>query len=134
MDINPQATGKPKKVQNAVALLYATLGIVLIQILFEIFFGVSHVRWIVFLAMFGPMFGFVILLIVMMSRGRNWARITYLVLFLLGFIPETLSLVRSFSATPFFSLLGIVQAALQITALVFLFHRESSAWFKAKLH
>jgi len=134
MDINSQATGKPKKVQNAVALLYAACAIALIQILFEILFGVSHVRWIVFLAMFGPVFGFVILLIVMVSRGRNWARITCLVLFLLGFIPSTLSLVRSFSASPFYSLLEIVQAALQITALVLLFHRESSAWFKAKPH
>jgi uncharacterized membrane protein YqaE (UPF0057 family) len=119
MNINSRATGKPKKVQNAVALLYATLGIVLIQILFEFLFGVSHVQWIVFLAMFGPVFGFTIFLIVMMNRGKNWARITYLVLFLLGFIPSILSLVRSFSSDPLYSLLGIVQVVLQITALFF---------------
>ena len=133
MHINSQATANPKRIQNAVTLLYATVGIAAIQILLGAF-GHSRVSWIILVAMAGPAFGLPIFLIVMVGRGRNWARITCLVLFLTGFIPETLSIVRSFSVMPLFSLLGIVQDALQITALVFLFHRESSAWFKAKLH
>jgi hypothetical protein len=112
--------------------MYATLGIGLIQILFQFLFGAGHVRWIAFLAMFGPVFGFTIFLIIMMNRGKNWARITYLVLFVLCFVSTTLSLVRSFSASSLYSLLGIVQMVLQIIALFFLFHRESSEWFSTK--
>jgi hypothetical protein len=54
----------------------------------------------------------------MIGRGKNWARIPFLVLFIVGI--------------PFFIYWGsIPQIAVKGVALVFLFQKASSDWFKA---
>ncbi len=120
----------PKAVQRAVILLYAAL----VLALFQIILGASdhHVHWPIFFAMFGPFFGFMIFLTVMISRGRNWARVTYLVLFAVFLIPSVISLIHSFLVIPFFSLVKLAQLVSGIVALVLLFSRKSSEWFTAK--
>ena len=119
---------KPKAAQKAVVFLYVSLALSLLQIVLE---PPGHVHWPIFLPMFGVLFGFAILLIVMISRGRNWARITFLILFLVGLIPRCISLVHSLSVTSFSYLVQVAQLVSEIAALVLLFSRESSEWFKA---
>ena len=75
--------------------------------------------------------GIMWLFIHMIGKGRNWARITLLVLFIIGIPFSILPLMNSLSANPISGLLGLGQSVLQIVALVFLFQRPSSDWFRA---
>jgi len=69
-------------------------------------------------------------LIVKMDRGRNWARITFLVLFLLGTPLSIQPLIHSLSYSPVSGVLGLAQAALQVVSLVMLFGRAARPWFR----
>jgi membrane-bound ClpP family serine protease len=74
--------------------------------------------------------GILWLFIYMIGRGRNWARIAFLVLFIIGIPLSVLPLLQSLSASPISGLLGIAQTAIQVVALVFLFQKPSSDWFR----
>ena len=132
MDTNPTRPEKPKKVQNAVTILYVTLGIGIIRAVMEASANaeIAGVGFLMFVTLM--VFAVMVFLIAMIGRGRNWARITFLVLFLLGLLPSILPLIRSFTISPISGVLGLAQVVLQIVAMVFLFQQESSAWFKPK--
>lgn len=128
---------KPRKVNTAVNLLYASLGIGVISSgLFPV--GLDEVN------SFGSalndslytffIFGLTLLLYYMIGKGKNWARITFLVFFIMGFPLSivVLPMYLSLSDPPFISgILFLVQTGMDLVALVFLFQGESSAWFKA---
>jgi hypothetical protein len=83
-------------------------------------------------ASMGATVGTLILLIYMIWNGRNWARITFLVLFiictLLWFsIIQTLQIL---TVTPISGLVDIGGIVIQIIALIFLFQKPSSDWFR----
>lgn len=78
------------------------------------------------------------LLYYLIGRGKNWARITFLILFVMG-LPSTIWSWAQYGSVPELAgwidvsslILSIVQEVLQFVALVFLFRRASSEWFKA---
>jgi hypothetical protein len=132
MDSNSNRTERPKKVQNAVTILYVTLGIGIVRAVIEASANaqMAGVGFLIFITVL--VFAVMVFLIAMIGRGRNWARITFLVLFLLGLLPSILPLIRSFKLSPISGILGLAQMVLQVVALVFLFQQESSVWFRAK--
>ena len=72
----------------------------------------------------------------MVRRGRNGARIFYLILLLLGAPPELLYIIlnpgHSHIVGPLKrQLIGIFQLEIQIVAAILLFQRSSSDWFNA---
>jgi hypothetical protein len=73
---------------------------------------------------------FMLWLVFMIGRRRNWARITFLVLFLLGFIPAVPALIGAFDISVVSGLLGVSQVVFQVAALVLLFVKDSSEWFR----
>lgn len=75
--------------------------------------------------------GLMLWLTYMIARGRNWARITFLVLFLVGLPWSVPALLRSFSAYPFSATLGLAQILLQAVALILLFGADARRWFAA---
>jgi len=121
---------QPSKVASAVKLLYVTLGIGIIRSIIESsrYAEASSVGFVLFIT-FGS-FGIMWLLIYMTGKGRNWARITFLVLFLLGVPLSILPMIQSLTYDPISGVLGLAQVVMQIVAIVFLFQGESSAWFK----
>lgn len=134
---NTNQLAQPQKVDTAVKLLYASLGFGIISsILFpprldEVSSFDSALNDSLFsFFIFGPLF----LLYYMIGKGKNWARITYLVFFIMG-IPLSIvvfPIYLSLSDTPVISgTLSLVQTGMQLVAMVFLFQGESSAWFKA---
>lgn len=138
---NTNQLAQPQKVNTAVKLLYASLGLGIISsVLFPP--GLDEVSsfdsalndslFIFFTA--GLTFGLTWLLIYMIGKGKNWARITFLVFFIIG-IPlsiVTFPLFLLLSDTPVIDgSLFLVQTGMDLVALVFLFQEESSAWFKA---
>jgi hypothetical protein len=66
----------------------------------------------------------------MVLRGKNWARITFLVMDLFGIIPFILALPHSFSLSIIFGMTGVIQSALQLIALVLFFSASAKPWFK----
>ena len=138
---NTNQLAQPQKVNTAVKLLYASLGLGIISsVLFPP--GLDEVSsfgsalndslFIFFTA--GLTFGLIWLLIYMTGKGKNWARITFLIFFIIG-IPlsiVTFPLFLLLSDTPVIDgSLFLVQTGMDLVALVFLFQGESSAWFKA---
>ena len=128
MDQN-QST-RPYKVTTAVKLLYITLGIGVLRGIMESSTQaeVTSPAFVMFIAFFVLVVMW--LFIFMIGKGRNWARITFLVLFIVGTPFSVLPLMQSLGANPISGLLGIVQTIIQIVALVFLFQKPSSDWFR----
>jgi hypothetical protein len=132
---------KPSKVTLAVSLIYLSSAIGLANYLIQWLLGgtiagesVGHTE-IVILLITTPMFFW---LYYMIGKGRNWARIIVLII-LIPVVPVSAFLViQSLSQTPFSNLLGIqdiivenLATILYIVAMVLLFQRDASDWFKA---
>ncbi|PWU00487.1 MAG: hypothetical protein C5B53_03945 [Candidatus Melainabacteria bacterium] len=65
------------------------------------------------------------------SAGRNWARITFAVIFAIGVLPWLAMLVFRFSELPTVSLvISAVNFILQSCALYLLFTNPGSSWFR----
>jgi len=132
MDPNALTNERPKKVFTAVTMLYVTVGIEALRIIlypspYTKFMRAGVLTSTAFIGL-----GIYLLLIVMISRRRNWARITYRVLFLLGVLPTISTLTPSLSASPLSGFLRLAPFVLQVVALMFLFQQQSSEWFRAK--
>ncbi len=65
-------------------------------------------------------------------KTSKLGRLLFLVLFLLGTPLSVKPLLDSLSATPFSGLLGLVQVAIQVLALVLLFSSDGRACFKRR--
>lgn len=136
---NQAQRSRPAKVSMAVKLLYVTLGIGVLRFIID----PSSLSQIAQLSQIEQMdlevfVGIIVLLsfiliwffIYMIGKGRNWARITFLVSFIIG-TPFTVSiLLQSLVAKPISGLLDIGPSVLQGIALVFLFQKPSSEWFR----
>ncbi len=119
------------KVAVAVKLLYVTLGIGIIRSIIEFSrqAEASSVGFVLFVMFF--VFGIMLFFIYMIGKGKNWARITFLVLFIIGVPLSILPMIQSLSHYPVSGVLGLLQVAMQAIALVLLFQSGSSAWFTA---
>ncbi|HZL13225.1 MAG TPA: hypothetical protein VFC85_03695 [Verrucomicrobiae bacterium] len=114
---------KPAIVAKAIWLMCVSLGIVLVSAL-----------WLSFYNPILAQNGFFTLLIMAWltyktNQGRNWARITFLVLYIIGIIVSIPIFLKSpFSITN----LGIyiLHAILQVIALIMLFSRKARPWFQ----
>jgi FtsH-binding integral membrane protein len=121
---------KPEAVSTAIKLLYATLVIGALRSALEWSHQTQAVSpdFVLFVMIFT--FAFIVWLIYKMDRGRNWARITFLVFFILGVPMSVLPLLRSLSYSPVSGVLGLLQVVLQIVALCILFGRSARPWFR----
>ena len=130
-----EANESPKPVRTGVMLLYAALGVAGLRSIVEAatnakLLGAAFM--ILMLAIILVVLGVMSLLIALIGRGKNWARITMLVLFLLSLDTSILTLLRPFEPRSAPDFLGLAQLILQFVALRFLFHREASFWFCTK--
>src|SRR5436190_902215 len=117
MDTNLISSDRPKKVQNAVTLLYVTLAIGIISAILQTLSHARISRTFTSLVIFAVM----AFLIVNIGQRRNWARVAVLILFLIGVLPWILPLIRFFTYHPISGFLALAQLVLQSVALVFLF-------------
>jgi hypothetical protein len=74
--------------------------------------------------------GVLALLLVFIGMRKNWARIVYLLLFLIGVPSGAKGIVHALDTDALVGAISIIQIALQLIALVLLFHPESNAWFR----
>ncbi len=76
-------------------------------------------------------FGLVSLLVFKISAGRNWARIAFTVLYLLG-IPACVGLFvnKQIMQSPIDSIVMLIQTALQGYAMYLVFTKPGNSWFQ----
>jgi hypothetical protein len=127
---NPLSAGKPSSVAMAVKLNYLTLVIGVARSLLE-WSRLKHLAdlgAVLFITFF--VLGCMVWLIYKTDRRRNWARITLLVLFVLGVPFSILPLLQSLANSPLSGVLGLAQVAIQVAALAMLFGRDASHWYR----
>ena len=66
------------------------------------------------------------------SKGKNWARIALLVLWIVSLIPLAFTIPYEFRASSIIGLSAIALAGLRIYVLFILFSKESNPYFKTK--
>jgi hypothetical protein len=123
---------RPPSVSRAITLLYVTLGFGLLRSVLEFtrLAGTSNAVFALIIQIM--VFALMWLIVFKIGRRREWARILYLVLFILGTPLSVKPLLVSLSATPISGVLGLAQIAIQIYALVLLFRSEGRAWFRPR--
>ena len=124
------AAQKPQSVGTAVNLLWASLAVGLVKMLMD-FSNLSTVAPAAF-TNFILVFTFALIgfLIFKISAGRNWARITFLVLFIIGVLPTLPIVFGEFSRSAVVGALSVAQIGLQVYALFLLFTQPGSGWFR----
>ncbi len=123
-------TTRPPRVGTAVKLLYITLGIGVLRSIMDssMYAEMAPPAFVMLITFF--VLGVMGFFIFMIGKGRNWARITFLVFFIIGIPFAAFPLMQSVGANPISGRIGVVQIIIQIVALVFLFQKLSSDWFR----
>lgn len=128
----PTAGTRPGEVTLAVRLIWIsiTIGLVISGIrVAPLVSGVSLVSVLLFALVF---FGIYLFLVSKIAAGRNWARIVFLVLLVIGLpfaVPTYLAELRT---SVVFGSISILIAVLQVVATYLLFTRNSNRWFKTR--
>ncbi|CAM3663435.1 hypothetical protein VA7868_00385 [Vibrio aerogenes CECT 7868] len=122
---------QPSQVSTAVRLLYFTILLGVIRLILEPEWLHGQMPLGAVLTIQAFSIAIVGMIVYMISRGKHWARIVFLILFIPGLPLAIMPLIHSLSANPFSGILGVLQTVGQIAAAALLFHRESSAWFQA---
>ncbi len=129
---NASAIKKPAEVANAVILIYAGVGVGIINTITDFAHLSSLVSPNLLIFQMAFTYAIIILLAFKISLGRNWARIIFLIVFLFGLPASIPSLISHFSRSPSAGWLMLLTILLQMTANVLLFQKPSNAWFKER--
>ncbi len=125
---------RPGKVTTAILLLYVALGLGLLRAVMSMPASAQMQGYreaVVSLVVLLIIVGAQLLFIFMLGQGRNWARIIYLALFVLG-VAAMIFALFSGAALGGGALLDALQTLLQLVALVLLFTPEASLWFRER--
>ncbi len=128
-----QQKSRPHKVSIALTLLWIVIAVGVISSIFNFSSSLEIANasglglgWLIFTLYFT--YVLLAFFIWKIGQGRNWARITYLVLFIIG-VPFTIYGYLTSEVSTLSIVLGIAGMIVQIVALVFLFQEKSSEWF-----
>ena len=131
MEIEIYKTEVPKKIKQASILVYVSLLIGLIKsVLYETMTDQKMlsdpksltigILTILIIGFFGYKIG----------KGKNWARITLLVLFIIGMLGVPFIIMTEFQMNPIIGIVSVVQMLIQLYVLIILCSGESKNWFK----
>jgi hypothetical protein len=123
---------RPPKVSLAVKFFYVIVGIGIIRATMTIIrhADVRSPYFLIFTKLI--IYAGSLYVIYQLHKGRNWARWSMVVIFIIAIPLTILPAFASLSHNPVDALLGFIQTALYIIGLVFVFHRSSSSWFGAE--
>lgn len=126
---HPHHPSRPSSVANAVGLFYISMALGLLRVLIDwpVMTRDSSPGFILFVL--ACTFGFLLLLIHQVSRGRNWARITLTVFYMIGIPFSIRPLLEALGTAPLSGILGILQVVFQVMGLAMLFGADARRWF-----
>lgn len=131
---------KPKTVVIAVNLLWATLALGLVNVVlnYSAFSqaadnasAIGGMRFMIGILLFT--WGFSAFLFMQISAGKNWSRITFLVMFVLGLLQTFSTLKAVLSATPAVGAITMLTLVFDVVALFLVFTSPGSLWFSKKM-
>lgn len=117
------------RVRTAVSLLWLSLAVGLLVLMFDANATAANVPPALLYSIAAISALLMAFFIYQIGRGRNWARITFLVLFLLGSISFVSGLTGLFNRSVVAGTLSTAQAIMQMVALYFVFSKPGSLWF-----
>ena len=123
---------RPLKVAHAVKIFYLIVGVGIIRAVMTIIrhADVRSPYFLIFTKLI--IYAVSLYLIYQLNKGRNYARWSLVVIFIISIPLVILPAFASYSHNLVDALLAFIQTALYIIGLVFLFHRSSSSWFGAE--
>ena len=120
---------RPEKVVTAVKLLYLVVAIGIIRTSMTVIRHVDVRSPHLLILSKMLIYAASVFLIYQVSKGKNWARWLLLAILAIAFPLSVLPTFDAIFHNPIHTLLGFLQLALYIVAMIFLFHRSSSQWF-----
>jgi hypothetical protein len=119
----------PKNVFNGVVLLFIALGLGILRAIIGIPMLEEPIAILITAIIAVPFILLEAFLIYMIYGGKDWARITFLVLFIVGIILDIENMIIWFFAVPILFVLCIIEIIVTIIALFFILQDKSSKWF-----
>ena len=121
---------RPIQVARAVQMLWITLGLGVINTALQWQFLTASIP--VEIALLTQLFTFGLLawFTVKISAGRNWARITFLVMSLIGVPAILIHMPATFVRAPAAGIIGTIQFLLQCYAIYLIFSEPGRRWFR----
>lgn len=126
---NTTAT-KPAIIHFAIGLLWASLAVAAVKVALDWANFVSRGSVAFTVCLMILTFALIGFFVVKIGQGKNWARIVFVVIFVLGVVPAIFTWRSEFARSPLLGILSIVQDALQATALYFIFTSPGKEWFR----
>jgi len=126
----PEAGGRPPEVLYALRLAFASLAVALIAMPFGPPVAKPQL-WVIKIIGLILTLSFTTFLLIMILRGRNWARMLFIVLFFIGFpftIPAFLIVLQK---KPVAAVFFLAQLSLQLMAVVLLLQKPTRNWFNS---
>ena len=121
---------KPQSISTAINLLWTSLVIGAAKALMD-FTHISAtspaMSTLFVLVLTFALLGF---LIYKISTGKNWARITFTIMFVLGMLPTVPYVMDEFSRSSIVGALSLAQIGLQGFSLYLLFSQPGGGWFR----
>jgi ABC-type iron transport system FetAB permease component len=125
---------KPAEIQRAVNLLWISfaIGTVRALLLWSTDVGITPPALILLFLLLIFSFALQLFFLRRISQGKNWARLLYLVVFLLGAATWFSKLSPEFVQHPGAALLDVVGGGLEIIAYFLLFTGRGNEWFRTQ--
>lgn len=124
---------KPQPVTTAVNLVWGSMVLGLLSMMFSPFLNLKAQALVFAFVGLAVTVAIIAFLLRKISAGKNWARVTYLVFFVLGTPTTVLSLPTVLSVAPIYGMLTLIGVGLQGYALYLLFTQPGGAWFRKEV-
>ena len=137
--LNSEQLTRPSKVAAAVTLMYASIVIWIIRCILITPYLLERRLMVSPFIIMSFILAILLFFTYMTGKGKNWARITILAIFILRIlfsivyfcVPESRSIIMElFSDHPPSSVIGLLEFCLNFAGLLLLFQRDSSTWFR----
>jgi len=116
---------KPKNLTVSIYLLIASVVVGIINFIIANQTTINLMKIVTLIFTYALMSFFIYFI----NAGKNWARITFLILFIIGSLLLPFTLATSFQLNPVVAVISIILTLLQIVALIFLYTKEVNLWF-----
>lgn len=121
---------RPDKVNLAIKLLLGVIGIGMIQVGVLVFRHLDVRSPDALLTTKVVIYTGSLILLYLLAKGQNWSRFVLLAILAVAIPLVVIPTLQAFFHFPVYGLLEITQLALYVVALVLLFQKSSSDWFR----
>jgi 4-amino-4-deoxy-L-arabinose transferase-like glycosyltransferase len=123
---------RPKEVTRAVQLISASFAIGGIRAVFDLAHKLSGASFLFGMLVLVVFLGICFFFVSKIGAGRNWARIIFLVLFLIGLPLSIPGYIQDIRTNLLHGSVSIIVAILQLIGMYLLFTRNSNLWFRKR--